>query len=156
MRIYIPARIGDLAEPSVSPRVVHAVTHGLIQAIDVDEPEVLEAVAMNAAADDSLRLLEEDVRAAKSAIYRRCVIVAEVADTLVAEAAGDVLPTALIVLHAVPWDRVESIHVDDRDAEQDVAEAAHGDEAAFERAADGELMWYDVLERNDLYTALAR
>ena len=51
MRIYIPATNRDLLSAPIEPRVVHAVTRALEHALGPEDPEVVEAVAMNAAAD---------------------------------------------------------------------------------------------------------
>lgn len=153
MRIYIPAVIADLGEPSISSRVAHAVTPALQKEFPDDEDELLEAVAMNAAADDSLRRISLRLAESMNDVPLRCVVVAEMADFVLDVPPLEALPTAVQLRAAVPWEQVESIHVDDLDAESDVAAAAHGDEAAFERTADDELMWYDVAERRDLWNA---
>ncbi|MCI1675041.1 MAG: hypothetical protein LKJ57_02420 [Ancrocorticia sp.] len=155
MRIFIPAVARDLVAASLSARRVHTVTPALAAMFAGEDPEVLDAVAMNAAADDSLRLLAQYVADGRTPVYRRLVIAADVPAAEVAAEPHAELPTAMRTLHAVPWDAVVSMHVDDSDAEADVAAAAAGDDAAFERATDADLMWYDVAERHDLGIALA-
>ncbi|MDD9205096.1 hypothetical protein PU560_01285, partial [Georgenia sp. 10Sc9-8] len=62
----------------------------------------------------------------------------------------DQLPSAVRVTTTVPWPDVVSLHVDEADAAEDVAAASGGDAAALERAADRDLLWYDVVELADL------
>lgn len=150
VRIYIPATSSDLTAEPIAARVAHTVTPELENVIGAEEPEYLEAIAMNAAADDSLRLLSQD----GSAASRRIVIAADIAN---AEAAPgvDQLPTARVLAGPVEWDQVDSIHVDDAEAEEQIQLARSGDEDAFERAADEDLMWYDVAERDLLAAELS-
>ncbi|MFT3943575.1 MAG: hypothetical protein QM705_07105 [Ancrocorticia sp.] len=162
MRIYIPATNRDLKSAPIEPRVVHAVTRALEHALGVDEDsEVVEAVAMNAAADDSLRLVGTARSEGVAVAPRRCVIVAVVPDAHVSPLdpesydLDEHLPSAVYLNQPVGWKKIESIHVDDLEAEQDVAEAADGDEAAFDRVIDEDLMWYDVAERDALARMLA-
>ena len=161
MRIYIPATNRVLLSAPIEPRVVHAVTRALEHALGPEDPEVVEAVAMNAAADDSLRLVGAARSEGVSVAPRRCVIVAVVPDAHVSPLDPQVydlnehLPSAVYLNQPVGWKKIESIHVDDLESEQDVAEAADGDEAAFERVIDEDLMWYDVAERDALARMLA-
>lgn len=156
MRIYIPATSSDLTSAPIEPRTVHAATGELERALGPEDREVVEAVAMNAAADDSLRLIGAARQSgASSVVPRRCVVVAVVPDAHLRTGGDcDALPSALELTSPVGWKHVESIHVDDLDAEQDVAAAADGDESAFERAIDEDLMWYDVAERDHLAAVL--
>ena len=48
------------------------------------------------------------------------------------------------------WDDVAALLVDEERAEADVRAARTGDEEAFERAADADLLWFDVSERAPL------
>ncbi|WP_188043358.1 DUF6912 family protein [Changpingibacter yushuensis] len=155
MRIYIPAANSDLSAPSLTPRIVHGVTRELEREFGDDEPEVFEAVAMNAAADDSVRLLAAKISKGIACASRRCVVVSVVPDADLAVPSTDELPTARLLKQAVAWDRVESIHVDDEELESEVRRAAMGDDEAFEIVADEDLMWYDVAERTALSVALA-
>ena len=157
MRIYIPATSSDLKSAPIEPRRVHATTVALERALGPEDREVIEAVAMNAAADESLLLLGEARRSGPLAVAaRRCVVVAVVPDTQRQPAEeSDVLPSAVQLIRPVVWKHVESIHVDDIETEQDVAAAADGDEAAFDRVIDEDLMWYDVAERDLLASELA-
>ena len=91
-------------------------------------------------------------------VDRRVVIAADVAPEHVRELAPgeDVLPGTVQVTAPVPWDDVASLLVDEAAAEADVRAARGGDEAAFERAAEADLLWYDVCEREHLAAGLTR
>lgn len=129
---------------------MHAATPELEREIGPEDPEYLEAVAMNAAADDSLRLASADAGAAPA----RVVIAAEVGGLAAASAdhsrAGGegLLPTACYLEVPLEWNRVDSIHVDSDEVAADVQLARGGDDEAFERVAEEDLMWYDVAERD--------
>ena len=53
------------------------------------------------------------------------------------------------------WYDVVAILVDEPEAEQDVRAAAGGDEEALERAAERDLLWFDVVELADLRRELS-
>jgi len=154
MRIYLPATSADLSRPAgVPPRWGHAVTDELRRALPEEDDEGLEASALLAAADESIAHL----RAAASALPRRVVLAADVPDAgvVVPERArpwregDDQLPSAVEVRATVPWDAVVSIHVDDADAEPDVT-AALAEDDAVDRAAEHDLLWHDIVEREAL------
>lgn len=154
MRIYLPATSADLSRPAgVPPRWGHAVTPELRRALPDEDDEGLEDAAMLAAADESLVHL----RAASSALPRRVVIAADVDESAVItptrsrawQDGDDQLPSAADVRVTVPWSDVVSIHVDEPDAETDVA-AALTDDAAVDRAAEHDLLWHDIVEREVL------
>lgn len=163
MRIYIPATSDDIACDVISERTVHAVTPQLVAATDVsdvhasEQRDVLEAIAMNSAADDSLRrLMSYSQDASHSVQPRRVVIVADAPDNFL-EACTDSeqLPSALTLSRPLSWKHVESIHIDDDEALDDIGTAiVEGGEAAFALSYDHELMWYDVTERDDLIRTL--
>jgi len=151
VRIYIPATSADVSKEDLLPRLVHAVTRELEHAMPAEGEEVLESVAMGAAADDSLRILTALAQGGATIRPLRVVVVADVADSRVEPVSGDdLLPTARRLVRPVGWDAVASIHVDDDEALEDLLAAIGGDEQAFERVADEDLMWYDVEEREDL------
>ena len=151
VRIYIPATSADVSKEDLLPRLVHAVTRELEHAMPAEGEEVLESVAMGAAADDSLRILTALAQGGETIRPLRVVVVADVADSRVEPVSGDdLLPTARRLVRPVGWDAVASIHVDDAEALEDLLAAIGGDEQAFERVADEDLMWYDVEEREDL------
>ena len=151
VRIYIPATSADVSKEDLLPRLVHAVTRELEHAMPAGGEEVLESVAMGAAADDSLRILTALAQGGETIRPLRVVVVADVADSRVEPVSGDdLLPTARRLVRPVGWDAVASIHVDDDEALEDLLAAIGGDEQAFERVADEDLMWYDVEEREDL------
>ena len=54
----------------------------------------------------------------------------------------------------IPWEDVAALLVDGAEAEGDVRAARLGDENAFERAAEADLLWYDVTERDALADSL--
>ena len=151
VRIYIPATSADVSKEDLLPRLVHAVTRELEHAMPAEGEEVLESVAMGAAADDSLRILTALAQGGETIRPLRVVVVADVADSRVEPVSGDdLLPTARRLVRPVGWDAVASIHVDDDEALEDLLAEIGGDEQAFERVADEDLMWYDVEEREDL------
>lgn len=154
MRVYLPATSADLASPEgLLPRWAHAVTPGLRAAAPEEDDEGWEMMAMLAAADASVELLGAD-----DSLPRRLVIVADVPDAAVEGADPDdpdQLPTAVHVTRPVAWADVVSLHVDEDAAADDVTAAAAGDAAALDRAAERDLLWYDVSELPDLRRNLA-
>ena len=62
------------------PRTVHAVTDELREALPGDVEEVLEAVAMNAATDESLRVLAALAASGETVYPLRVVIAADVVE----------------------------------------------------------------------------
>ena len=87
---------------------------------------------------------------------RRIVIAADVDVEHVRELAveGDVLPGTVEVNADIPWEDVAALLVDEAEAEADVHAARLGDEDAFKRAAEADLLWYDVTEREALADSL--
>lgn len=157
MRIYLPATVRDLdptrlAAPTL--RRVHAVTAALRQALPEEDLEGLELAAQLAAADDSLDLLVADLQAPAA----RCVITAEVPDAAVhkldavhdLEDDDDAALSMVELRGGVRWDQVQCAHVDEPAAAQDLLAARRGDQAAWARAEDHDLLWYDVTELADL------
>ena len=63
------------------------------------------------------------------------------------EVDDETLPGTVQVLVDVPWDDVAAVLADEDQASADVKLAAEGDEDAFERSADADLLWFDVCER---------
>lgn len=154
MRLYLPATASDLREPEgIAPRWAHAVTRALRAELPDEDEEGLEMTATLAAADESVRLI-----AADGSVPRRVVVVADVPDDAVRvpEVLGEEqLPTAVEVVTTVPWGDVVTLHVDEPGAAGDVRAAAAGDDDALERAAERDLLWYDVVELADLRAELA-
>ncbi|WP_043503163.1 DUF6912 family protein [Georgenia sp. SUBG003] len=154
MRLYLPATATDLDSPTgIAPRWAHAVTAALRAELPDEDDEGLEMAATLAAADESVRLI-----AADGSVPRRVVVAADVPDDAVEipEVLGEEqLPTAVEVVSPVPWGTVVSVHVDERAAASDVRAAAAGDDDALERAADRDLLWYDVVELDDLRRELS-
>lgn len=158
MRIYLPAtaahlRVAVLGSPQ-EPLLAHAATPALAHALPEEDEEGLEVSASLCAADASLVLLAEP--GAEGLADRRIVIAADVDAEHVRELAveGDVLPGTVEVSAEIPWDDVAALLVDEAEAEADVHAARLGDEDAFERAAEADLLWYDVTEREVLASSL--
>lgn len=149
MRLYLPATARDLHdEDGIGPRWAHAVTQALRAELPDEDEEGLEMTATLAAADESVRLI-----AADGSVPRRVVVVADVPDQAVQvpEVLGEEqLPTAVELVRPVAWGDVVTLHVDEADAADDVRAAAAGDDEALERAAERDLLWYDVVELGDL------
>ncbi|WP_341358760.1 hypothetical protein V5H98_13485 [Georgenia sp. M64] len=160
MRLYLPATSADLRS-GLTPRWAHAVTTGLRAELPEEDDEGLEMVATLAAADESVTLLGSGTAPAAAGGHvapRRVVIVADMPDSavLVPEVLGEEqLPTAVEVVEPVDWSEVVAILVDEPEAEQDVLAAAGGDEEALERAAERDLLWFDVVELADLRRELS-
>ena len=156
MRVYLPATAADLTAPALSPRTAHAATAALAAALPEEDQEGLEVSASLCAAASSLVRLSRPE--ADGLADRRVVIAADVVPEHVRELAPDedVLPGTVQVTAPVPWDDVASLLVDEAAAEADVRAARGGDEAAFERAAEADLLWYDVCEREHLAAGLTR
>lgn len=154
MRIYLPATASDLAADALTARRAHAVTKALASALPEEDEEGLEVSASLCAADSSLVLLAEPGSADEP--DRRVVIAADVPAGAVDEVPSgeDVLPGTVEVSEPVTWDDVAAVLVDEAEAEADVRAARTGDEEAFERAADADLLWYDVSERAALAAEL--
>ncbi|MDT4912707.1 MAG: hypothetical protein QOC66_1835 [Pseudonocardiales bacterium] len=153
MRIYLPATtttlqaLLDTGEVGPPPLTAFAITPGLREWYVDDDPESLEYAAMVEAARGSLRLLDADQAAAR----RRVVLAVDVPDQAVT--VRDDLDRGVVeVAEAVPLAAVASVHVDDAEAEQTVAQAAEamiaadlGDPGSQEKVDDAEgyeLSWY--------------
>ena len=153
MRIYLPATASHLRAAALGssqePLVAHAATPALGRALPEEDEEGLEVSASLCAADASLVLLAEP--GAEELADRRIVIAADVDAEYVRELAveGDVLPGTVEVTGDVA-----ALLVDDAAAETDVRAARLGDEDAFERAAEADLLWFDVTERDALAETL--
>jgi hypothetical protein len=153
MRIYLPATtttlqaLLDTGEVGPAPLTAFAITPGLREWYVDDDPESLEYAAMVEAARGCLRLLDADQAAAR----RRVVLAVDVPDQAVT--VRDDLDRGVVeVAEAVPLAAVASVHVDDAEAEQTVAQAAEamiaadlGDPGSQEKVDDAEgyeLSWY--------------
>ncbi|NLI18255.1 MAG: hypothetical protein GX427_05510 [Actinomycetales bacterium] len=141
MRIYIPATARDLGTDPLRPQQVHAVTAGLRAALPDEDEEILELVALLAAADDSVRLIGE-----RGEVPRRVVLAADVEAGSLAEAPAEAIESALLAPQGVPWAAVVSLHVDEDAARDEIGAAAAGDGDAFERSGERDLLWFDVTE----------
>lgn len=157
-RVYVPATLGLLARWRDSgavgvPGGAHAVTPALREWYTSGDAEELEYAALLEAAAGSLHLLARE----PDAVRRRVVVAADVDDAGVRPGAG---ARSAVLVGAVPFAAVASVHVDASDAEPDVAAAlaalpaalAGDDDARFtvDSADAHDLLWYDVSEIPDL------
>jgi len=158
MRVYLPSTLPALAdvlrEGAVSPAPVQgfAVTPALREAYASGDEEELEYIAMLAAARESLRMLRADPGAPR----RRVVLAADAEATWIAY---DDEPAAVVISGPVPLAALASGHIDDPDAQPDVAAAVSsiaaadaGDEDAgfaVDSAEGHELAWYATQELKD-------
>ena len=183
MRVYVPVTAADLVADEISPRRVHGVTAAEQREFPGEDLESLELVATLYAADDSMdriaaaRAAGEPLAVGESLALRRLVAVGIAPNDWIApifgsssgnssgdgdggaaldgsQKHGEVPVTAIMLLHALGWEKIESIYVDEPGSEALIARAMAGDEAAFEAAADIDLLWYDVTERAELAAEL--
>ena len=159
MRVYLPSTLSglrqllDTGELGTPPLPAFAVTGALREWYAEGDEEELEYAALSLAARASVRLLDRGLLLEPELAARRVVVVAEVADT---QPAPDVDRAAVRVLQPVPLRLVQSVHVDDADAEPDVRAAAEAlveadlgsEDAAFvvDQAEGHELQWYATQE----------
>lgn len=165
MRVYLPGTstilqtLLDTGFVGPAPLTAFAITPGLREWYLDDDSESLEYAAMVEAARGSLRLLDSDQAAAR----RRVVLAVDVPDRSVT--VRDDLDRGVVeVADAVPLAAVASVHVDDSDAQDTVAQAAEaviaadlGDPAAQEKVDDAEgyeLSWYANQEISALLALL--
>jgi hypothetical protein len=134
-----------------APLAAHAVTPALRREWGDADDEELEYAALMAAAFDSLGRIAE-----AGATPRRVVVAADV-DAADVELGDD--ETAVRVLVAVPRNRCSAVHIDDADAEGEIAvaighlpEAYAGDGPALAAVSlmAHELMWFATQEIPDL------
>jgi hypothetical protein len=162
VRVYLPATLAALAnlkehgelEP---PGEAHGVTPTLREWYAEGDEDELEYVAFTRAAQGALRMLRRDPKAAR----RRVVVSVDIPSQSIRRIADQELGSSLVtVLDAVPLSAVAAVHVDGREAEQDVAAAADVVEEAIagdpdaqftvDSAEDHELEWYDPSELGQL------
>ncbi|NUT36957.1 MAG: hypothetical protein HOV79_28205 [Hamadaea sp.] len=160
VRIYLAATLPMLAlartEGGIRPTSAHAVTPALREWYTEGDEEELEYVAFTRAAQDALRLLRADHAAPR----RRVVLSADVPPGAIRPVDGELGSSAVHVAGDVSLRDVAAIHVDDAEAESDVAaaaevveEAAAGDpDAQFtvDGAEDHDLLWYAPSELADV------
>ncbi len=157
MRVFLPGTATLLARWVSTGQVTveltaHAVTPALREWYTEGDAEELEYAAMVEAAEASLRLLGDDPAAPR----RRVVLAAEV-DVAITLPEGDTGERSQVLLPGpVAVTDVVSIHVDEEDAEPDVAAAVaavaaadDGDEDAqfvVDGAEGHDLLWFDATE----------
>lgn len=153
MRIYLPATLDEINPPTtgdgpggrlaLTPRIVHAVTPALQEALPDEDEEGWEYAAQLAAADESLVLIAERPQAPRL----RLVLAVDVPDDAVAPSSDEeALPSERVLTEAVPLDTVVCAHVDEPAAAADVEGCLAGDDDATERLLDRDLLWYDASE----------
>jgi hypothetical protein len=158
MRVFLPSTLPALAQAlragqvGPGPLPGFAVTPALREAYASGDEEELEYTALTEAARASLRQLAKDPDAPR----RRVVFAADLPAEVVKPDASDDEPARVVVLDAIPLNRLDAAHVDDADASPDVRAAvealpaadAGDDDAQF--AVDGaeghELGWYATQE----------
>ena len=163
MRVYLPATVPLLrrlgAEGELGAELTaHAVTPALREWYAESDTEELEQAAFYDAERRSLRLLAGD----PTAVRRRVVVAADVADDRLTPTGGDDDDdrSAVAIHGVISLAAVASVHVDDLEAVADVtsavaalAGAGRGDEDAqfvVDGAEGHDLLWYDVTELDDL------
>lgn len=166
MRVYLPATSSDLRRSVASPdaighRLAHAVTADLQRNYPEEDQDGLEAIALEAAAEDSVRraLLE------KTASPSRVVLAADVpedhikpADAELTDSYYELVASHISVVSKVPWRNVVAIFIDDPAQAQTLAEEFRtGDtEEAVRIICQRELLWYDVTERESVEETLLK
>lgn len=142
MRIYLPATLDDLQSPQgLTPRVSYGATETLKSAVPDEDDEGWEFIAFLAAGDAAI----------ESASASRIVVAADVTGGTEANSVAAIESTQ------VSWDQVSSIHIDDPSyttLRDDLRAARNGDEPARGRVNEADLLWYDVVEREQVITLL--
>jgi len=139
MRVYIPATPADLAScltGAWEPRAGFAVTERLLEVSSLDDSDLLDEQARDAAALSSVADLGSP---------RRVVIVAD-CDRAQVTPAPQRHPAAVELSGKVARDELACAFVDEDDAAEDAAAAATGDAAALDRLYERDLLWYDAGE----------
>jgi hypothetical protein len=159
VRVYIPLTVPGLTALHATSRIApapfaaHAVTPAMRSAVGEADDEELEYSALMAAAYDSLVLIAQT-----GAEARRVVVAADVDDSDVTVVGGDDV-SLVDVAAEVPLGRCSAVHVDDADADGEVAlavarlpEAQAGDGHALAAVSlvELELMWFATQEIPDL------
>lgn len=154
VRVFVPCSIGALAQVGsgdtlLPPRTeAHGVTDALRAEFSDADDEELEYLAMTAAAQRSLELVDDE------GPYGRAVLAVDVHSV---EPAGSEDPTVVLLDSAVRLADLVSVHVDSADAAPAVraarsalAEQAEDADARFERCLDHELGWYAATELDEV------
>lgn len=141
MRIYLPVTTADLQGEAISPRLAFAATDDVRAMAPDEDDEGLEYLAFLAAADAAIDEGE----------ITRIVVAADAPVTPTPD-------TGIVEVGEIPWRDVVSIHIDDLDHPEllaDINAAQAGDETARERVNEADLLWYDAAERRDVVTLIA-
>ncbi|GIH22111.1 hypothetical protein Aph01nite_04210 [Acrocarpospora phusangensis] len=166
MRVYLPCTLPGLAravtvgELGPGPLSGFAVTPALVEWYVSGDTEELEYVALMEAARASLRMLAADLADGFDAPARRVVVAAEVPDSAVLVSPDLNDRGRVRVQESVPLGKLAAVHVDDVDAQEDVAAAVSAlssaddgdDDAQFivDSADAHELLWYATQEIPDI------
>ncbi len=158
VRVYVPAGRaeldaladgGALAAAPDAPRIAYAVTPGLSALGGGADVEELEYAAFcdAAAAASAVRARPGD---------RRVVVAADAdpASVLPPGQPGSVASVVLLVA-ALPLDRVASLHVDGQAADEPVTDARVGDAHGVNELGTDEMMWHDVTELDEVRRLLS-
>ncbi|WP_017604649.1 DUF6912 family protein [Nocardiopsis alkaliphila] len=142
MYVFLPSTVPALAALLEEGRVEGTPLTAFVADPGVEgDSEEAEYAAMYAAAEESLRMLAADPEAPR----RRVVLAAEMPDRIIEHRAHQGEGVARVsVLGAIPYKKLKSVHVDDVDAAEDVAEAV--EDPASEAVEGHELMWFAVQE----------
>jgi hypothetical protein len=165
VRVYVPAtasmvaRLRDSAELPDSVAAAHAVTPALREWYVEGDEEELEYVAFSRAAQEALRLLHADPTATR----RRVVVSADVAPYAFEPLNQDLGSSAIRLTAPIRLEAIAAIHIDAKEAETDVAEAAEAVDAAVsgdpdaqftvDSAEDHDLLWYAPEEIDEVLKA---
>ncbi len=155
MRVYLPSTLTTVAalqrDREVAGGTGWAVTPALRESYASGDSEELEYAVLARAAQQSLELLADDVRAPR----RRVVLVAEVPDAAVAPASDDELapdPGEVRVVGPVAIRAIEAVHVDEPESVPLVRAVLIDpeDEDAAGDLEDAHLLWYATQEIDEL------
>lgn len=141
MRIYLPVTVTDLQAEAIAPRLAFAATTAVRELAPDEDDEGLEYLAFLAAADAAIDEGE----------ITRIVLAADAPVRMTAD-------TGIVEVGEIPWTDVVSIHIDDLDHPEllaDINAAQAGDETARQRVNEADLLWYDAGERADVITLIA-
>jgi hypothetical protein len=157
MRVYLPSTLNAVAalqeKRETTGGIGWAVTPALRESYESGDSEELEYAVLARAAQESLELLSDDVRAPR----RRVVLVAEVPDDAVVAAASDTDalspdPGEVRVNGTIAIRSIEAVHVDEPESVALVRAALIDpeDTDALGELEDAHLLWYATQEIDEL------
>lgn len=148
MRVFIPIFTSVVQNNILPIFIAHGVTTRLQRVMD-ESIEELEATALLAAADDSLRMLSDD----PSQPPCRLIVAADVEAE---DNPSGALETEVRVTSDVTWGDVVALFADEPSIASEINRARAGDDDAFENVAEADLLWYDVSEAEELCAEINR